>query len=269
MKDYMFCDYGCGKEAKFYFKKVNKWCCSKNVHSCEEVRKHISNKRKGIVSWNKGKFLDKSEKSKNIKNQLRVKIIQRWKDPNDKFNSVEYRKKLSEKRKEWKHSVETKKKISIGNTGKIITENQKIKLSQYMLKGGYLHARKFYTEESKEKQRQYMLNGGAIKAHKGMKKISKEENKLRDIVKELYPACIFQHQILNYATDVAIPEYKIAIEYDGYFHFDTEEHKKYHKLRQEKIERQGWKFLRYTMFDKFPTSEQIKNDIQRIINETN
>ena len=59
------CDYGCGKEAKFWFKSVNRWCCSKNVNICSEARKYLkkpkgknlklSLKMKGKVPWNKGK----------------------------------------------------------------------------------------------------------------------------------------------------------------------------------------------------------------------
>ena len=71
-------------------------------------------------------------------------------------------------------------------------------------------------------------------------------------------------RIFRYEIDVAIPDKKIAIEYDGYYHFDTEEHKQYHKFRQEKIEKEGWKFLKYTIFDKFPNLEKLKNDIEEI-----
>ena len=102
-----------------------------------------------------------------------------------------------------------------------------------------------------------------------IKKISKDELKLRNLVKELYQNCEFQYSILNYEVDVALPEYKIAIEYDGYYHFDTEEHKQYRKQRQEKIEKEGWKFLRYTMFDKFPDIEKLKEDINKIYETSN
>lgn len=49
------CYYGCGKEAKFYFPTVDKWCCSKHWQSCsskkiiqtEEKARKISDKLKG------------------------------------------------------------------------------------------------------------------------------------------------------------------------------------------------------------------------------
>ena len=72
-----------------------------------------------------------------------------------------------------------------------------------------------------------MKNGGAIKALKGTKKISKEEIKLRILVEKLYPNADSQYEVLNYAIDIALVDYKIAIEFDGYYHFNTEEKKEY------------------------------------------
>ena len=110
-----------------------------------------------------------------------------------------------------------------------------------------------------------MLNGHASYMHKFKKNPSREELKLREIVKELYPEADPQHTIFNYSVDVALVEKKIVIEYDGYYHFNTEENKKYHENRQKKIESEGWKFLRYTMFEKFPNSEKVKEDIKKLI----
>jgi very-short-patch-repair endonuclease len=81
----------------------------------------------------------------------------------------------------------------------------------------------------------------------------------------LHPKCEFQHPVFNYSLDIALVEEKIAIEYDGYYHFNCKESIDYHNMRQEKIEKEGWKFLRYTIFDKFPDTEQLQNDIGRIL----
>ena len=110
-----------------------------------------------------------------------------------------------------------------------------------------------------------MLNGGSERVHKAIKKISKQEINLGNIVKEIYPDCELQFGVLNYFLDIAIPKYKIAIEFDGYYHFDTEEHIQYHKNRRERIENEGWKFYRLTMFDKFPNREQVKENIEKLI----
>jgi hypothetical protein len=73
----MICSYGCGKEAKFFFKS-GKGCCEKSVNSCEGKRKKDSQKKKGSFKgvpawkidgfiykpWNKGKIDVYSEEHK-------------------------------------------------------------------------------------------------------------------------------------------------------------------------------------------------------------
>lgn len=54
----MKCDYGCGKEAEFYFKTVNKWCCSDHWSKCPEKKKKCTGKNNPMHKkdpWNKGK----------------------------------------------------------------------------------------------------------------------------------------------------------------------------------------------------------------------
>lgn len=36
------CDYGCGQKAKYYFKYVNKWCCSSSNNKCPKNREKNS-----------------------------------------------------------------------------------------------------------------------------------------------------------------------------------------------------------------------------------
>ena len=259
----MLCSYGCGKEATFQLKN-GKWCCSEMQMKCDIQRKKYSESIKGRIPWNKNKkgifskeSLEKISKASTINNIGKHK------------------------------SLETKRKISIGNSKPKQSEEFKNQQRQRMLNGQALKMikciknssseglkerwkdpnSKFNSIEYRDKKKQVMLNGGAIKALKGMKKISKPEIKLRDMVKELHPDCEFQYGVFNYALDIAIPEKKIAIEFDGYFHFDNPEHVEYFKNRQEKIESEGWKFLRYTMFDKFPDKEQINKDLTRLIND--
>jgi hypothetical protein len=66
----IICSYGCGKEAKHFF-KTGKGCCEKSPNSCEGKRKKDSEKKKGefkgtpywsfsgrtlpFIPWNKGK----------------------------------------------------------------------------------------------------------------------------------------------------------------------------------------------------------------------
>jgi len=147
-------------------------------------------------------------------------------------------------------------------------ENLRISaLNQMSIEENRNKIRNSWTKDMREKQRQRMFNGGIVYTHKFIKKISKGEIKLRNIIKELYSTAEPQYPILNYVVDIALVYHKIAIEYDGYYHFNSEENKEYHKNRQEKIEKEGWKFYRITMFDKFPSIEKIKEDIERLLSE--
>jgi len=103
----ILCDYGCGKDAKHKFKN-GKMCCENNQSKCPSIRNKRSNSMKGNIPWNKGvtketsdsmrknsesnkKNWDLDNRRKELSNKNRIK----WKDPNSKFNSKEYRKKLS------------------------------------------------------------------------------------------------------------------------------------------------------------------------------
>ena len=58
------CEYGCGREGKFYFPTVGKWCCSKNHNQCPERRKRISQQNMGKNNPMYGKNFKHSKKSK-------------------------------------------------------------------------------------------------------------------------------------------------------------------------------------------------------------
>jgi very-short-patch-repair endonuclease len=206
---------------------------------------------KARVAWNKGK-----------KNRISEEGLERLRESRKRFtgeNHPRYGVKLSE---------ETKNKISEANKnynknnkaiwlGKHHTEESKKKIGEKS-KG------KKHSEEFKEKQRQRLLNGQAVMMNKCITKLSKPELKLREIVKLLYPNCEFQYKVFNYSLDIALIEKKIAIEYDGWYHFDSKESIERHNRRQKQIEEQGWKFLRYNIFQPFPDKEKVINDIQLI-----
>ncbi|MCK5018696.1 MAG: DUF559 domain-containing protein [Candidatus Peribacteraceae bacterium] len=111
-----------------------------------------------------------------------------------------------------------------------------------------------------EIQRDYMLNGGASHAASFIKNPSKPQLELFELVKILFRNAEMEFKCLNYLIDIVIHDYQIAIEYDGsYWHRDKE----YDKMRQNKIEKEGWKFLRY--MDRVPSIEELKNDIESLI----
>ena len=267
------CDYGCGKEATYQFKNGN-WCCSNNHRFCSNITKKRINSKKenrlnGKLKREKPELCDYNCGKPAI---YYFKTVDKWCCCEKQMKCKKQRKKYSNtskgrvpynKNKKGIYSKETLDKMSAAttrnNTGKHLSEETRIKIS-------IGNSKPKQSEKFKEEQRQRMLNGQALKMIKCIKKISNEEIKLRNMVKEIYSEAEFQFGVFNYSLDVALVDKKIAIEYDGYYHFDSEEKKKYHKQRQEKIEKEGWKFLRYTMFDKFPSLEQIKKDITETIN---
>jgi len=207
--------------------KNGKWCCSYTVNSCLGFR------RKNSISHS-GKKQTKELVEKRI-SKLRGRPGRKLSEEEKRF--------IGDRTRGKKQSEESKRKRSVSSSGK-------------------KRSKKFC-----EDLRNRMLNGQASHMLKFKKNPSKNEVKLRSIVQSIYPNCEFQCQVLNYALDVAIPEYKIAIEYDGWYHFDTQDHIDYHFRRQKKIEEQGWKFIRYSMFNKFPSIEQIRDSIKTIIEQ--
>lgn len=285
------CSYGCGKEAKFYLKKSKKWCCSKSANSCDvnrlknklanigrkhsyETKKKISigNKGKDKIPWIAGKCHSEKTKIK-MRNSIftdehRKKISESLKNKPGRKHTDETKQKIRDKNIGRICLEETKQKISNKNKGKIRNQQFKDRQRKYMLNGLAKYANSFpkkITEESRQKSRDRMLNGQAVYMNKCIKNPSKPELMLRERVKKIYPNAEFQYQIFNYSLDIALPEYKIAIEYDGYYHFNNKENILYHRNRQEKIENCGWKFLRYTIFDKFPNQMEVQDDLIKVI----
>ena len=145
----MLCSYGCGKEAKFYFKTVNKWCCSDNWTRCSvmrEVKSEIlKGKRTGINNPRYGMKQTEETKRKIGKSKLGK--------PRDK----ETKRKLSEFRK-----GKTYEEL----VGKEVSEKLKNKLRDNMLNGWSNYMNSFPRNPEKikrkvEKERERMLKGGA------------------------------------------------------------------------------------------------------------
>ena len=112
---------------------------------------------------------------------------------------------------------------------------------------------KFRGENSPIYQR--MKNGGAAYANSFIKNPSKPQVKLYEKIKVFFPNAILNYPFQNYSIDIAMPDLKVAIEYDGkYWHKGRE---KEDQKRQKEIEKEGWKFLRYS---------QIPNDGELIQN---
>jgi len=289
------CDYGCGQLAKFISKK-GKYCCNDHLTKCSimknkygliskgkirgphsEERKHnISKAKKGKPVHNiefkesqRNKMLNGFSKTLNEiprdPNKLKIKEEkqkERMLNGMAKYVSL-FRKPHTDDRKENQKKFMIEKGAKIANSAQCQGFKNK---KEWMLNGGASYLNSCPVKGFKN-HKEWLLNGGHSYISSFIKKISKDEIKLRNLVQELYLNCIPQYKILNYEIDIALPEYKIAVEFDGYYHFDTEEHKEYHKQRQIKIENEGWKFYRVTMFDKFPSLEEVKESIQKLSEE--
>lgn len=267
----MICDYGCEQEAKFRFNNGKNCCCS-CVNSCPEIRRKMSEKRKGknhplfgkIFSEESKRKMSESHKGKSNPMKGRTFSDKAKKNMSDSHKGqIPWNKGL----KTGPISEETKFKLSLSKKGKKKPPFFGEKVRRRMKEGGAKHAASFISEESKKKHKERMLNGQAARMNKCIKNPSKPETNLRKIVKELYPECEFQYQIFNYSIDIALPFYKIAIEYDGYYHFCDGKAIEYHNRRQKNIEEEGWKFLRYNIFQEFPSKEKVKDDLRILIKE--
>jgi len=268
----MICEYGCGQEANYQLKN-GKWCCSKTPKSCIKIieKRRISNMGKHNIKRPDMKGNNNPAKRTVIREKLK-----------EKANSIKTREKCRNTCKERYNTdyvsqieeVKEKKKNTcrrhFGTDYPSQSDCFKNKVKETcLLKYGVDNVNKI--EEARERARKQMIeNLGYV--HSFIKSPSKEELKLREILSDLSRELnfIFEHtyRILNYEADITIPEYKIAIEYDGWYHFNCQESKDYHDKRQKEIEALGWKFIRYNIFQKFPTKEQVKNDIMKVRNES-
>ena len=96
---------------------------------------------------------------------------------------------------------------------------------------------KTLTGRKKPWQSEQMKNGRAAYMCSCNRSPSKEQVQLYEKVKIKYPSAVLNYQYRNYCVDIAIPELKIAIEFDGWFwHKGKEE---VDRKRQEEIEKGG------------------------------
>ena len=161
------CEYGCGREAKFFLPTVKKWCCEKSSNSCPAIREKNSKGNCGKIRTKthcenisrslKGKTLviihgkeeaDKirkklskqasrswierygEKKTKKMKQRMRTRFTGKQNPMFGKTHSSEVRMKISEINKRKIVSKETKKKISIANKGISKTEETIDKLKK-------------------------------------------------------------------------------------------------------------------------------------------
>jgi very-short-patch-repair endonuclease len=247
------CAFGCGKTAKYKLRS-GKLCCSKSWNSCLILRLKNSRSLKGTIPWNLGLNKNNNEIMKKMSND-KINITFNQKFGKEKSLEISLNKRISMMRKPSpmkgrNHTDEVKKRI--GLKSKEWWENH---------------------PEEKEKLKQKMLDGMSVYMQMFITNPSIPEIKLRNMVMLLIPDVLSSYPIYrgkgkrNYVVDMAILKYKLIIEYDGWYHFDSQESKDRDIIRQKNIEELGWRFLRYNMFSKLPTIENLKEDIEKIIGE--
>lgn len=234
------------------FGKIS-WCKGLKRGSHTEETKE---KMRGRIPWNKGKTnvytkqtLEKLSKSHKGK-------LSGEKNP---FFGKRHSKEILNKMKKTRNGKDGRSKDSI--------EKQR----QWMLNGGAKYTNSFprnseKVEKVKQLNREKMLNGQASYMNSFIQNPSKPQIELYKRVKNIYQNSILNYPLieLNYSLDVAIPDLKIWFESDGtYWHQDKEKDLE----RQRKIEKLGWKCIRYKSNNvkEVPSNDQIIKDITEVI----
>jgi very-short-patch-repair endonuclease len=109
-----------------------------------------------------------------------------------------------------------------------------------------------------------MINGYSAYIGSFVRNVSKPQTKLFDLVQRVCPYPIFNFPFYRkprcYVIDIVVPKLELVIEYDEpYYHQDKDRDSK----RQQEIEEEGWKFLRY---ESIPPLDQLKEDIKKVLN---
>jgi hypothetical protein len=183
-----------------------------------------------------------------------------WKDPKYKMYDKNIQKSKSEKMKiKWKdplgpYGKEWRKAISKSNI-------EKLKNGTHPFQTKYF--KEVVVPKRSEKLRNWLKNGGSSYLNSFNRKFgpSKPQIYIFNIVKEKYFSAEIDYPYLNFYLDIVIPEHKIVIEYDGGWWHQNEE---YDNFRQNRVEEDGWKFIRYKGTiekDFYPTEDQILEDI--------
>jgi len=126
------------------------------------------------------------------------------------------------------------------------------------LKAQIAHKKAMNRPEIREKNSIRMKNGKAAYMNSCNKNPSKEQVQLYEKVKIFYPSAILNYPYQNYSIDIAIPELKIAIEFDGYYWHKGKEDAD--RKRQVQIEKGGWKFIRY---GKVPNNSELEKALEQ------
>jgi len=82
---------------------------------------------------------------------------------------------------------------------------------------------------------------------------------LLQLVRKIFPQAIMEYPIYDYCVDIAIPNLKIAVEYDGSYWHD----KKKDNIRDKLLKKMGWETLRFE--DYIPSKNELELKINQIL----
>ena len=98
--------------------------------------------------------------------------------------------------------------------------------------------------------------------HRKSNNMTSIEKRMCDLLNKIGIQYVYQYPILNYNVDFAIPGLKIVIECDGeYWHQD----KMKDKIRDQKIEKEGWSVLHYSGTKINQCLDEIEHELSRVL----
>lgn len=235
---------------------------NKGVLWGEEVKKKLrkSQFRKGHKPWNTGRYRSEATKQK-ISRAHRGKILSEEHKQkislgvrkSEKFKRVvksrKWREKISRKLKGRKFSEEWRKKLSNSSRGQLTGKKNpakrpevRKKISRALKKSWQSPSSGLNSPEMLKKLRQSTLK----QLRENPIKVSSAEIKLRKAL-EKHGLGNFtpQFQVLGrYLIDIAFPKEKVAIECDGFYWHNLPKRIERDKLRDRRLEKEGWRVLR-------------------------
>jgi len=107
-----------------------------------------------------------------------------------------------------------------------------------------------------------MNSGQAAYCNFFIKNPSKPQVELFNKVQKIFSTAVLNYPFFNYSLDIAIPEKRLVIEYDGsYWHKD----KIYDEKRRRYLKNYKWKYINYV--DYIPSTNELKTDIYNLLDQ--
>jgi SPP1 gp7 family putative phage head morphogenesis protein len=238
----------CGKAIPYFQKYCSHSCNSKDITDKQwadpEHRKNVSEKnRVSMLKQYKYGLRDKDTITKNANEKVRQLVKDgEWGNWMDEafFEKIKKVTNLPE------HRAASSKRMKENNPIYIPEIKEKARISLV---------------KTLEKNPELRINMRMAQFRKSNRK-TRIEQKMADLLDKIGVDYTFQHPILRYNVDFAIPSLRIVIECDGeYWHRD----KKSDLIRQRRIEKEGWFVLRYSDKKIDLCMDEIQDELLRVV----